>query len=166
MVNRNRSIFFNFNKVINIAIRGFPMQFALNCIRLPLAIAILLQATGRYPCGFSRFCMRLLTLLQSANRNVIPFRVETKKGQVTVTLSNNVTWELVYAWFLREAILYFMDLCNKIRKILEVQKESFVWIKVPAPKLPAEFANCMQIRACFAIPLGELKIKFKNGCSI
>jgi hypothetical protein len=27
---------------------------------------------------FSRFCMRLLTLLQSANRSFIPFRAETK----------------------------------------------------------------------------------------
>jgi hypothetical protein len=60
-----------------------------------------------------------------------------------------------------EAFLYFVDLCNKIRKILEVHIESVVWIKVPAPKLPAEFANCMQIRACFAIPLGELNINLK-----
>jgi hypothetical protein len=36
----------------------------------------------------------------------------------------------------------------------------------PHANLPAESANCMQQRSCFAIPLEELKFKFANGGKI
>jgi hypothetical protein len=58
--------------------------------------------------------------------------------------------------------LTFVDISKNRRKIIKVQKESvFVRLKSPAAILPPESANCMQSRACFSIPLGEL-IKIKK----
>jgi hypothetical protein len=47
---------------------------------------------------------------------------------------------------------------------MKVQKKVYC-LRVPAALLPAESANCMQSRACFAKPLGELKLKKTEATS-
>jgi hypothetical protein len=59
--------------------------------------------------------------------------------------------------------LTFVDISKNRREILKVQKESVVVrLRAPSAILIAESANCMQSRACFAIPLGVLTLKLNK----
>jgi hypothetical protein len=102
---------------------------------------------------FFRFCMSLFECWKKGDWYIFEL-----KQKITSKSFKYVTIVLAYACYMNQ-YLTFVD----VKKNSEVQKESVVVrLRAPAAILPPESANCMQSRACFSIPLGELiKIKIR-----